>query len=90
MKDFKENCFFNRLDLINYLEQNKIGPHFLFAGNFTKKPYFKDVKFRRIEDLKNTDYIMNNSFEIGVHLGINLLMIDYIVEKIENFIRLNF
>jgi CDP-6-deoxy-D-xylo-4-hexulose-3-dehydrase len=86
----KENNLFQRLDLIRYLDQHKIGTRLLFAGNLLKQPYMKNINYRIVGDLKNTDYIMNNSFWVGVFPGLTNEMLDYIVEKIETFVGVNF
>lgn len=79
-----------RVDLINYLDQNKIGTRLLFAGNLTRQPYMHGRKYRVSGDLTNTDLVMNNSFWVGVYPGLNLKMLDFIIQKIENFLGVNF
>ena len=86
----KENAGFNRVDFLKYLDQHKIGTRLLFAGNLTKQPYMKNVKYRVVGDLKNTDYVMNNSFWLGVYPGLTKEMLDFVVEKIETFVGVNF
>lgn len=80
----------NRVDIINYLDQHKIGTRLLFAGNLTKQPYMKRRNFRVCGDLKNTEDVMLNSFWIGVYPGISQAMLDFMVEKIETFFGVNF
>jgi CDP-6-deoxy-D-xylo-4-hexulose-3-dehydrase len=79
-----------RVDLINYLDQSQIGTRLLFAGNLTRQPYMHGRKFRVSGDLTNTDLVMNNSFWVGVYPGLNLKMLDYVIQKIENFLGVNF
>ena len=86
----KENCGFNRVDFLKYLDQSKIGTRLLFAGNLTKQPYMLNQKYRIVGDLRNTDYIMNHSFWIGLYPGLTHEMLDYMVSKIETFLGLNF
>jgi len=38
----KDGVKFTRNDLIQYLNENKIGTRLLFSGNITKQPYFKE------------------------------------------------
>ena len=59
----------------------------LFAGNVTKQPYMQSENFRVFKNLKDTDFIMNNMFWIGVHPKLNELMMDYMAEKIIEFIK---
>ena len=86
----KEDSGINRVDFLRYLDQYKIGTRLLFAGNLTKQPYMKDKQYRVIGNLDNTNYIMNNSFWIGVYPGLTKEMLDFIVIKIEAFLGVNF
>ena len=79
-----------RVDLINYLDQNKIGTRLLFAGNLTRQPYMLGRNFRISGDLTNTDLVMNNSFWVGVYPGLSEEMLSFIVDKIESFFGVNF
>ena len=79
-----------RGDLINYLDQNKIGTRLLFAGNLTKQPYMLDQNFRISGDLTNTDFVMNNSFWVGIYPGLSKEMLDFTAEKIESFFGIGF
>ena len=74
-----------RVDLLNYLDQNKIGTRLLFAGNLTRQPYMLGREFRVSGDLTNTDLVMNNSFWVGVYPGLSQEMLSFIADKIENF-----
>jgi len=75
----------NREDLLRYLDEKKIGTRLLFAGNITKQPAYKDVDFRVVGNLTNTDTIMNRSFWIGVYPGLNTKMLDYVIASISDF-----
>ena len=70
-----------------YLEKEMIMTRLLFAGNITKQPAYLEIECRIVGDLKNTDYIMNNTFFIGVYPGINDEQIKYIAEVFENFFK---
>ncbi len=79
-----------RVDLINYLDQNKIGTRLLFAGNLARQPYMLGRNFRISGDLTNTDLVMNNSFWVGVYPGLSEEMLSFIADKIEAFFGLKF
>jgi CDP-6-deoxy-D-xylo-4-hexulose-3-dehydrase len=85
----KENAPFNRNELINYLEKNKIGTRLLFAGNILRQPAFtnNDIEYKIIDNLKNTDIIMERTFWIGVWPGIDEKMAQYIIDVIKKFKR---
>jgi len=80
----------SRLDLTTYLDQNKIGTRLLFAGNLTKQPYMINAKYRVSGELTNTDIVMNNTFWIGVQPALTKDMLEFVVEKIEVFLGVNF
>lgn len=86
----KEDAGVQRVDLIRYLDENKIGSRLLFAGNLIKQPYFKDVEYRVVGDLTNTDKTMNNTFWIGIYPALGKDHFDYVGECMEEFFGLNF
>jgi CDP-6-deoxy-D-xylo-4-hexulose-3-dehydrase len=86
----KENCPVTRLDLLTYLDQNKVGTRLLFAGNLTCQPYMQGAHYRISGDLTNTDNVMNNTFWIGVQPALTREMLEYAATKIENYLGLSF
>ncbi|TAM55224.1 MAG: lipopolysaccharide biosynthesis protein RfbH [Paraburkholderia sp.] len=76
----------NRVDLVQYLDQHKIGTRLLFAGNLTRQPYMLGRNFRVSGELVNTDIIMNDTFWIGVYPGLSDEMLDYVIERIRLFV----
>lgn len=82
----KKNAPFNRLDLVNYLEENKIVTRSLFSGNLVRHPAYKSIKYKTIGKLINSDIIMNDGFWIGVYPGITDEMIRYTLSKFKEFI----
>ncbi len=79
-----------RVDLLQYLDQNKIGTRLLFAGNLTRQPYMIGRGFRVSGELTNTDIVMNNTFWIGVQPALTEEMMEFSVSKIEEFLGVNF
>ena len=79
-----------RVDLLSYLDQNKIGTRLLFAGNLARQPYMIGRNFRISGSLTNTDVVMNQAFWLGVYPGLGTEHLDYIVSKLEEFFGLNF
>ena len=86
----KESSGIMRTDLINFLDQNKIGTRLLFAGNLTKQPYMAGRNFRVSGSLINTDIVMNQTFWLGVYPGLSEEHLNYIAEKLEIFFGVNF
>ena len=74
----KEACPVSRLDLTTYLDQNKIGTRLLFAGNLTRQPYMSNQNYRVSGQLSNTDIVMNQTFWVGVHPGLNEEKLEWI------------
>nr|WP_315473974.1 lipopolysaccharide biosynthesis protein RfbH [uncultured Rhodoferax sp.] len=86
----KENCPVTRLDLLTYLDQNKVGTRLLFAGNLTRQPYMMGANYRISGDLTNTDSVMNNTFWIGVQPALTQEMLEFAAHKIESYLGVNF
>jgi CDP-6-deoxy-D-xylo-4-hexulose-3-dehydrase len=86
----KDNCPVTRLDLLTYLDQNKVGTRLLFAGNLTRQPYMIGANYRISGGLTNTDNVMNNTFWIGVQPALTREMLEYAAQKIEIYLGVNF
>jgi CDP-6-deoxy-D-xylo-4-hexulose-3-dehydrase len=86
----KDNCPVTRLDLLTYLDQNKVGTRLLFAGNLTCQPSMIGANYRISGDLTNTDNIMNNTFWIGVQPALTREMLEFVAAKIESYLGVNF
>ena len=86
----KESSIFRRIDLIKYLNQNKVDTRLLFAGNLTKQPSILGAEYRVVGELPNTDITMNQTFWIGVYPGLDKEHLDYISEKFEEFFGIDF
>lgn len=80
----------DRVELLKFMDQYKIGTRLLFAGNLTRQPYFENVEYRVVGELTNTDIIMNHTFWIGVFPGLSTDHLDFVIEKFEEFLGLNF
>jgi CDP-6-deoxy-D-xylo-4-hexulose-3-dehydrase len=78
------------VDLLTYLDQNKIGTRLLFAGNLVRQPYMQGKNFRISGELSNTDDIMRNTFWIGVQPALTKEMLNFSAGKIEEFLGLGF
>ena len=75
-----------RNKVTRYIEEHNVQTRLLFSGNLTKHPCFDQIRgtdaYRVIGDLEVTDYIMNNSFWVGVYPGMTDEMIDYMAQTI--------
>lgn len=86
----KETSGAKRVDLLNYLDQNKVATRLLFAGNLTRQPYMIGRNFRISGELVNTDVVMNQTFWIGVFPALTTEHLDYMCEKLEEFFGVGF
>lgn len=82
----KEGSGLNRNDITRYIEEHNIQTRLLFSGNLIKHPCFDQIRdtdaYRVSGGLETTDYIMNNTFWIGVYPGMTDEMIDYMAKVI--------
>lgn len=85
----RDGTGFSRNDITGFLEQNKIETRNLFAGNLARQPAFQNKPMKKINDLKNTDFIMHNTFFIGVYPGIDDTQIEYILNTFTKFFQYN-
>jgi CDP-6-deoxy-D-xylo-4-hexulose-3-dehydrase len=59
----------------------------MFAGNILKQPAYKDVEFRVVGELTNTDIVMKRTFWIGVYPGLTTEMLDYATSSIIEYVN---
>jgi CDP-6-deoxy-D-xylo-4-hexulose-3-dehydrase len=86
----REESGTRRVELLEYLDQYKIGTRLLFAGNLTRQPSMANRHYRVAGELSNTDRIMRDTFWIGVHPGLSMEMLDFAAAKIEAYFGANF
>ena len=87
----KEDAGFTRNELSEYLESKKIQTRNLFAGNLIKHPAFDEMRrtgegYRVVGDLKGTDFVMTNTFWIGVYPGMTQEMLEFMISTIKEFV----
>ena len=82
----KENAPVTRLDLLTYLDQEKIGTRLLFAGNLTRQPSLQNQTYRIASTLANTDTVMQNTFWVGVQPALTKVMLDSCQEKMITYL----
>ena len=86
----RETAPFNRVDLLRFLDQRKIGSRLLFAGNLTRQPYFLDRPHRVSGQLNNADTIMQRTFWIGIWPGLGEAQLRYMAQSLGDFCGTNF
>lgn len=80
-----------RNDVTKYMEEHNIQTRLLFSGNLIKHPCFDQIRgtdaYRVVGSLENTEYIMNNSFWVGVYPGMTDEMIDYMAKTMKEAVK---
>ena len=81
----------DRNKVTRYIEEHNIQTRLLFSGNLIKHPCFDQIRnttaYRVVGDLINTEFIMNNTFWVGVYPGMTDDRIDYMAEVIKKSIK---
>ena len=80
-----------RNDVTKYIEEHNIQTRLLFSGNLIKHPCFDQIRdtdaYRVVDSLENTEFIMNNTFWVGVYPGMTDKMIDYMAQVIKEAVK---
>lgn len=76
---------FERVDLLRYLNGNKIGTRLLFGGNLVCQPYFKGVNYRESGKMTHTEAVMKRTFWLGVSPQLDQAQLDYVAYKMQEF-----
>ena len=75
-----------RNDITKYIEEHNVQTRLLFSGNLLRHPCFNQIRgtdaYRVVGKLKQTDYVMENTFWVGVYPGMTDEMIDYMAKVI--------
>jgi CDP-6-deoxy-D-xylo-4-hexulose-3-dehydrase len=82
----KPNSPKTRNQIVQELNEKKIGTRLLFGGNLLRQPAFMGAPRRVISELVNTDRVMNDTFWIGVWPGLTMEMLEYMVLSIREMV----
>ena len=77
---------FTRGEMVHELERAGIATRALFAGNLTKHPAYRHVRYRVLGNLTNTDVVMKQTFWLGVYPGLNAQTLGYVADTIHDFV----
>ena len=86
----RDTAPFTRNELVQWLDDNKIGTRNLFGGNLTKQPAYIGKNWRIADtesNLPHSNQSMVYTFWIGVHPLLTKKMLDYMIDKIHQFVR---
>lgn len=81
----------DRNKVTRYIEDHNVQTRLLFSGNIIRHPAFDQIRgtdaYRVIGDLKNSDFIVNNTFWIGVYPGMTKEKLDYMVQMVHEAVK---
>jgi CDP-6-deoxy-D-xylo-4-hexulose-3-dehydrase len=83
----KDEASFNRDQVTHYLERKGIQTRPMFAGNIVRQPAYKNVEYKVIGTLNNSDKVMREAFFIGIYPGLtkeDMEFIGSIINDIDN------
>lgn len=81
----RENAGFSKKSFVTFLESKKIETRMLFAGNILKQPGYRNINYRLIGSLKNTNQVLDRTFFLGVYPGMTEEKLEYICHSINNY-----
>lgn len=81
----------DRNEITKFIENKNVQTRLLFSGNIVMQPCFNEIRdtnvYRVIGDLKNSDFVVSNTFWVGVYPGMTDAMIDYMAEVIKEAVN---
>ena len=83
----KKTAGISRTELTNYLASHHIETRNIFAGNLLRQPAYQGIAHRVSGILANTDFVMNNSFFLGVYPGLDQDIFSYTLGIIDKYIN---
>jgi CDP-6-deoxy-D-xylo-4-hexulose-3-dehydrase len=82
----KKSCPKTRNEIIQHLENNKIGTRLLFAGNLVRQPLYKQEKYRVVESLEVSDKVMEQVFWLGLYPALDEKHFEYMADVLTHFL----
>ena len=77
----------HKQELVAFLEERKIRTRPVFGGNLARQPMMNGVKYSVHGDLSGSDYVMNNTFWVGVHPELTDEMLDWVIESMYDYVK---
>lgn len=81
----------DRNEVTKYIENKNVQTRLLFSGNIVKQPCFNEIRdtkaYRVIGNLATSDFVVNNTFWVGVYPGMTDTMVDYMAQTIKEAVR---
>lgn len=77
----------DRAEVVRHLDARNIHTRLLFGGNLLRQPAYRDIPHRVVGDLRNSDFVMDNVFWIGVYPGLGPGQIDFMIESLHEVVE---
>lgn len=81
-----------RNDVTRFIEDHNIQTRLLFSGNIISQSCFDEIRstdaYRVVGDLSNSDFVVSNTFWVGVYPGMTDSMIDYMAQIIKEAVNI--
>ena len=76
----------SRNELVQALEERRIATRLLFGGNLLRQPAYRGIEHRVVGELDNADFVMENTFWVGVYPGLSGEQLDYVIESVHEIV----
>lgn len=83
----RDGCGIERVGLLRYLDEQRVGTRLLFAGNLTRQPYMQGQEYRVCGELTMTDKAMRDTFWIGLWPGLSEDHLEHAARSLEAYVR---
>lgn len=83
----RDGCGIERVGLLRYLDEQRVGTRLLFAGNLTRQPYMQGQEYRVCGELTMTDKAMRDTFWIGLWPGLSEDHLEHAARHLETYVR---
>jgi len=83
----RNGCGIERVELLRYLDEQRVGTRLLFAGNLTRQPYMQGQEYRVCGELTMTDKAMRDTFWIGLWPGLSEDHLEHAARSLETYVR---
>lgn len=81
----------DRNEVTKYIESKNVQTRLLFSGNIVKQPCFNEIRdtesYRVVGNLEVSDFVVNNTFWVGVYPGMTDNMVDYMAQVIHEAVN---
>ena len=81
----------DRNEVTKYIENKNVQTRLLFSGNIVKQPCFNEIRdteaYRVVGNLEVSDFVVTNTFWVGVYPGMTDAMVDYMAQVIHEAVN---